>query len=153
MSRIVLTEGVVGGFVPATARQSIILDVEDDGSINFTHNILRKGTRDDYSTLTSPKQFTASATVSKFVDELVAAFRTLPRENPPGSEDIYGFDVSISIDYAPEGGQKFRWENRPNSGCVASDSSVVPSDEEKAKFKHYVDRLINLAKTHAVVEG
>lgn len=67
--------------------------------------------------------------VDALVGELQSILKTIPTENPRGSEDIYGLDTSIMW-----GSDDFVWENAGAQGCGGS-STVKATDEDKAKFK------------------
>lgn len=74
------------------------------------------------------------------VDELHGILKTLPTEKPPGSQDIYGLDTSISW-----GSADLEWQNGGPGGCSHGTSQVQPTEEEKAKFRRAVDIVKELA--------
>lgn len=61
--------------------------------------------------------------------ELQFILMTLPTEQPPGSEDIYGMDTSIMW-----GSDDFQWVNACTEGS-GEPSTVQVTDEQKEKFK------------------
>lgn len=68
------------------------------------------------------------------VDELHGILKTIPTEDPSGSEDIYGLDTSIAW-YS----QDLKWMNGSPQGCSGGTSSVQPTQEDKVKFKRAVE--------------
>ncbi len=56
--------------------------------------------------------------------------RRSPRRSPPGSEDIYGLDISIAW-----GSEDLMWQNGGPSGCGGGTSSVQATDEDKAQVQ------------------
>lgn len=80
----------------------------------------------------------------KLVDELHDILKTLPTEQPPGSEDIYGLDTSIAW-----GSDDLMWMNGGPQGCGGGTSSVQASNEEKAKFRRAVDIVNELVSKAA----
>lgn len=67
--------------------------------------------------------------VDALVEQLQSILKTLPTEDPKGSEDIYGLDTSIMW-----GSDNFVWENAGAQGCGTS-STVKATDKDKAQFK------------------
>lgn len=55
-------------------------------------------------------------------------------ESPPGSEDIYGLDISIAW-----GSEDLMWCNSGPEGCGGNESQVKASEEEKLHFKRAVE--------------
>ncbi|KAJ3213104.1 hypothetical protein HK099_007568 [Clydaea vesicula] len=141
MSRITITHGVVGGFMPPVPKKSAIIQVEDNGELSVTYNV-KKDNSKEYNTFSGTVKDNSFVS---FIDTLVSTFKTLPREDPPMSEDIYRFDHCISID----DGKGFRWENMPNQGCSVGRSTVQPTEEQRKQFKEACDGLFNLASSHA----
>ncbi|KAK7042681.1 hypothetical protein R3P38DRAFT_2891747 [Favolaschia claudopus] len=73
----------------------------------------------------APKSLDHSDDTSTLVDELHGILKTIPMEDPKGSEDIYGLNTSI-----------------------IGTSMVKPTEEDKAKFKRAVEivnTLVNKA--------
>ncbi|KAL5035883.1 hypothetical protein RTP6_003513 [Batrachochytrium dendrobatidis] len=93
-------------------------------------------------------KFPLSDAVKSLVDQTVNAFKELPMEEPKGGSDVYRMDTTIIVD-APN----FQWRNTPNQGCSYVPSSVIPTDDQKAAFTLFVERINKLADEHAVVEG
>lgn len=71
--------------------------------------------------------------VDVLVEELQTILKSIPTEDPPGSEDIYGFNTSILW-----GSDEFVWRNAGPQGCGGY-SNVRVNDEQKAKFKRALD--------------
>ncbi|TFY54976.1 hypothetical protein EVJ58_g8542 [Rhodofomes roseus] len=59
--------------------------------------------------------------------------KSIPTEQPPGSEDIYGLDTSIAF-----GSDDLMWMNGGPAGCGTGRSTVQATEEDKAKFKRAV---------------
>jgi len=55
-------------------------------------------------------------------------------ESPPGSEDIYGLDISIAW-----GSDDLMWCNSGPEGFEGSESQVKASEEQKLGFKRAVE--------------
>jgi len=65
---------------------------------------------------------------------LHSILKKLPVESPPGSEDIYGLDISIAW-----GSDDLMWCNSGPEGCRGSESQVKASEEQKLGFKRAVE--------------
>ena len=123
--------GIVGGFAPPepTSVKSVAYTVGTD-SLQITSS-------------SSPSSNLAPITVQKdgsvdvLVEELQSILKSIPTENPPGSEDIYGMDTSIMWGSTQDGNQ-FEWNNAGAQGCGGG-SSVQATDEQKAKFKRALE--------------
>ncbi|KAJ6496386.1 hypothetical protein C8R45DRAFT_985802 [Mycena sanguinolenta] len=87
------------------------------------------------------------AEVSALVEELHAILKTLPLEDPRGSEDIYGLDTSIMW-----GSEDLEWCNGGPAGCSGGKSMVQASQEEKDKFKRAVE-IVGVLVERAEREG
>lgn len=75
----------------------------------------------------------------KLVDELHDILKSIPTEQPPGSEDIYSLDTSIAWQ-----SDDIVWVNGGPSGCARGTSSIQPTEEDKAKFKRAVEIVTEL---------
>lgn len=73
------------------------------------------------------------------INELYSILKEIPTESPPGSEDIYGLDVSIAW-----GSQDLEWCNGGPSGCGGGHSEVQATDDDKKKFKRAVEIVNDL---------
>lgn len=62
-----------------------------------------------------------------------ARFQSIPVEQPPGSQDIYGLDTSIAFLSAD-----LEWYNGGREGCGGGPSFVQATPEQKEKFKKAV---------------
>ncbi|KAG8741372.1 hypothetical protein FRC10_002937 [Ceratobasidium sp. 414] len=78
---------------------------------------------------------------SHLVEELHSILKVLPREVPPGSEDIYGMDTSII--WVSE---NLEWANAGPQGFSGGNSSIRPTPEETVRFKRAVDIVTELAQ-------
>ena len=67
------------------------------------------------------------------VGELHDILQSIPTEQPPGSEDIYGLDTSIAFQ-----SDDLVWMNGGPEGCGMGASTVLPTVEDKAKFARAV---------------
>ncbi|KAJ3314786.1 hypothetical protein HDU76_002341 [Blyttiomyces sp. JEL0837] len=89
-TRIVVTEGVVGGFVAPVPKKSVILDFDPstkEASIQL--HTKRQGTRDTYDVMEG-KAAALTSDVQPLVADILSTFRSLPKEEPTGCEDVYG---------------------------------------------------------------
>jgi hypothetical protein len=73
------------------------------------------------------------------VEELHRILKSIPTEQPPGSEDIYGKDISIAW-----GSEDLQWMNQAPSGCTVMASDVQPTEEDKKKFERAVEIVNSL---------
>jgi hypothetical protein len=80
--------------------------------------------------------------IAKLVDELEGILKSIPTEQPPGSEDIYGLDTSIAW-----ANQEFEWYNGGPQGCGGGESFVKPTEEDRAKFKRAVEIAQKIAES------
>ena len=92
-----------------------------------------------------PKSLSASdPSTQELVGELHEILKSIPTEQPPGSEDIYKMDVGIAF-----GSDDLMWMNGGPSGCGGGKSEVQPTAEDKTKFKRaveIVETLVNKAQ-------
>lgn len=119
-----LSSGIVGGFAPPepTAHKSVTY-AAGTNSLQITSsssNLVQKKVEKDGS-------------VDLLVEELQTILKSLPIEDPPGSEDIYGLNTSIMW-----GSDELEWRNSGPQGCGGS-SSVQATDEQKAKFQRALE--------------
>ena len=132
--------GIAGGFAPPqpSAIQTVIRD-------NSSTSLQISSVKDlqDFRTLSEvqPKSLDlGDLDVTSLVDELHSILKELPTERPPGSEDIYGFDIGIAW-----GSEDLEWANGGPQGCVGGFSEVQATDDQKAKFKRAVEIVDVLA--------
>ncbi|KAJ7110273.1 hypothetical protein C8R43DRAFT_166438 [Mycena crocata] len=138
-----LQHGITGGFAPPTpnavysvspspdaSRLSITAAVRPDGTPSLQDNL-------GPQSLTEGKKQEADS----LVDELHTILKSIPTENPKGSQDIYGVDTSIEWR-----SDDFEWHNGGPQGCGGGNSSVKASEEDKAKFKRAVEIVEMLVK-------
>ena len=120
-----LPPGIVGGFLPPepTAHKSVTCAADSN-----TLQIISSSS----SNLT-PKKVEKDDSVDPLVEELQTILKSLPTEDPPGSEDIYGLNTSIMW-----GSDELEWRNSGPQGCGGS-SSVQATDEQKAKFQRALE--------------
>ncbi|EIW53769.1 uncharacterized protein TRAVEDRAFT_134014 [Trametes versicolor FP-101664 SS1] len=124
-----LQHGITGGFAPPTPEAIItITGIPTQNLLNITSAVRPKGTPSLQDG--APKSLSAAdAHTAALVAELKHILSTIPTESPPGSADIYGLDTSIAF-----GSDDLVWQNGGPQGCGGGQSSVVPTEEEKAKF-------------------
>ncbi|KAI0633928.1 hypothetical protein C8Q77DRAFT_1108506 [Trametes polyzona] len=139
-----LQRGITGGFAPPTPEAIVtITSIPTQNLLNITSAVRPKGT----PTLqdAAPKSVPASdPDTTALVSELKSILSSIPTESPPGSEDIYGLDTSIAF-----GSDDFFWQNGGPQGCGGGESSVKPTEEERAKFKRAVEIVEKLTEKEA----
>ncbi|KAI8330457.1 hypothetical protein BC941DRAFT_456746 [Chlamydoabsidia padenii] len=141
MFQIVLREGITGGFVGPTIKQVVEIRGDDAGA-SILHANLKTSSKSDYTTQTgslAPEQ------VQTLTRSLKDALAQLPIETPPGSEDIYGLDTSISFM-----SDDFQWQNGGPEGCGGGISDVQASPEQKQAFQTLVQSLVGTGQQFAV---
>ncbi|EIN14219.1 hypothetical protein PUNSTDRAFT_59646, partial [Punctularia strigosozonata HHB-11173 SS5] len=140
--------GITGGFAPPTPNHIFtVTRPENKESLNITAAVRPKGTPGLQSAV--PKSLGLSDVVGDskaeaLVEELHDILKNLPTEQPPGSEDIYGFDTSIAW-----GSEDLMWCNGSPQGCGGGQSEVQVTEEQKASFRRAVDivnELVNKAQ-------
>jgi hypothetical protein len=150
--RIVIAEGITGGFVPAIIKRQATFQ-STENHLEIESHILVPGSLLDYKSESKIIDLDLTS-ISQYVDK----FKHLPIPLP-GSHDFYGLglfrlvlivlDVGISID--DEGSSPFRWENSVHGGCDSTgedeDGQVIPSEVDKAVFKDFAEFLLGLAFT------
>ncbi|KAJ6496345.1 hypothetical protein C8R45DRAFT_157621 [Mycena sanguinolenta] len=138
-----LQRGITGGFAPPTpsAIYTLTQSPAQPNTIAVTLATRQDGQPLDAMSEAAPKFLPSSsdsnylgAEVSALVEELHAILKTLPLEDPRGSEDIYGMDTSIMW-----GSEDLEWCNGGPAGCSGGKSMVQASKEEKDKFKRAVE--------------
>ncbi|KAL1718914.1 hypothetical protein EV715DRAFT_252133 [Schizophyllum commune] len=129
-----LQHGITGGFAPPTPNAIHTLTRPlNQTTLAVTSAIRPEGTPSLQDAV--PKQLNAEdAHTTQLLDELHGILKSIPTEQPPGSEDIYGLDTSIAW-----GSDDLMWCNGGPSGCGGGESYVKPTEEEKAKFKRAVE--------------
>ncbi|KAH9919234.1 uncharacterized protein B0H18DRAFT_1086703 [Fomitopsis serialis] len=84
-----------------------------------------------YTITRTPSQpswnITAAVRATTLVGELYDILKSIPTEQPPGSEDIYGLDTSIAF-----GSDDLMWMNGGPAGCGTGTSTVQATAEDKA---------------------
>ncbi|KAB8217100.1 hypothetical protein BDV33DRAFT_177733 [Aspergillus novoparasiticus] len=128
-----LQKGIQGGFAPPTPTAILILAKDADNSYITIYESIRP---DDGAGMEDKPERTLNSSdeVEGLVTELYKILQDLPLEDPPGSEDIYGKDISISWS-----SDDFVWCNGGQQGCVGADSDVRPSETQRRKFTRAVD--------------
>jgi len=136
-----LQKGITGGFAPPTPKEIHVLTLSKDipNQLVVKSQVRKDGTPSLQSVSEQPKIVSLSKDNS-LVEELHEILKTLPTEKPPGSQDIYGLDTSISW-----GSPDLEWCNGGPSGCAHGTSEVQPTEEQKAKFERAVEIIKELA--------
>ncbi|KAH9831836.1 uncharacterized protein C8Q71DRAFT_780700 [Rhodofomes roseus] len=128
-----LQHGITGGFAPPTPSAIYtITGTPSQPAWNITAAVRPDGT----PSLSDEERKTLSATdagATTLVGELHGILKSIPTEQPPGSEDIYGLDTSIAF-----GSDDLMWMNGGPAGCGTGRSTVQATEEDKAKFKRAV---------------
>jgi len=143
-----IQKGITGGFAPPTPSYiATITRPLNSSSLNIEHASRQDGTANLGSF--APKTLGNDAEVNqasaeKLVDELHDILKSLPTEQPPGSEDIYGLDTSIFW-----GSDDLTWVNGGMGGGGGvtgqpGSSTVQPTTEQKAQFKRAVEIVQDL---------
>ncbi|KZT63285.1 hypothetical protein DAEQUDRAFT_680645 [Daedalea quercina L-15889] len=129
-----LQHGITGGFAPPTPSAIYtITGTPSQPAWNITAAVRPDGT----PSLQDEERKTLSATdaeATTLVSELHSILKSIPTEQPPGSEDIYGLDTSIAF-----GSDDLMWMNGGPAGCGTGTSTVQATEGEKAKFKRAVE--------------
>jgi len=137
---IVLTEGIVGGFVPAHVRlKVIVLPKEETVEIWAKLQPDRKA-KPRYVKGEVPRPEFENLTASIQAEK----FWKLPVESPRGSEDIYQLDTSLHVRLG-----KKSWSNGGPAGCVHGQSKIQTSGKQRRFFKQVVEQIEVSAKGHA----
>jgi hypothetical protein len=139
-SHLMTTQGIVGGFVPAHVSSRIIIT---RGKVGPEIHVMKQEGRN------APQTFFRGTVTEKQYEALFAQAKKLglwdlPREMPPGSEDIYQMDASINARYG-----KLAWRNGGPAGCVRGRSTVRANADQRRRFKELFEALAKFASTHA----
>ncbi|KIP09763.1 hypothetical protein PHLGIDRAFT_102312, partial [Phlebiopsis gigantea 11061_1 CR5-6] len=136
-----LQKGITGGFAPPTPSAIFTIDgAPGRPELHITSAVRPHGTPSLQDAL--PKSLSASdANTQQLVGELYSILKSLPTEQPPGSEDIYRADVGIAF-----ASGDFTWMNGGPRGCGGGTSSVHATPEEKTKFKRAVEIVETLVE-------
>ncbi|RHZ56072.1 hypothetical protein Glove_406g38 [Diversispora epigaea] len=143
MFKIQLTEGIVGGFKPATVRRRVEIEGDENGGI-ILHSTLKesKGNKNKYKTF---QGVLTSQQVGTFINNTKTTLTSLPTEDPMSGQDIYGFDTSI--EFYSEG---FEWRNGGPEGCGGQESEFSPTPEQKALFQELIQKIISISEQYAI---
>jgi len=139
-----LQKGITGGFAPPTPSEIHVLTLSTDRpnllAVDSHHRA--DGTPSLQAVNSEPKTVSLSddQTTLDLIEELHGILKTLPTESPPGSQDIYGQDISIAW-----GSQDLEWCNGGPSGVTGRPSTVQATAEEKAQFGRAVEIIRHLA--------
>ncbi|KAK7030895.1 hypothetical protein VNI00_014005 [Paramarasmius palmivorus] len=137
-----LQKGIVGGFAPPTPDHIYtVTRPKDHDSLNITAAVRPEGTPSLQDAVPKSLKHDDHA---HLVEELHGILKSIPTENPPGSEDIYGLNTSIAW-----GSEDLTWINGGPQGCTGGHSQVQPTEEDKKKFQRAVEivnELVNKAQ-------
>ena len=124
------------GFAPATP--TAIHSITRAASENSLSIQSAFPTNPSASSEDQPKVLSFSGTDDQehhsLVEELESILKSIPKEDPPGCEDIYGLDISIAW-----GSNDLQWCNAGPQGCNSFPSSVQPTEGDKKKFQRAVE--------------
>ncbi|CAJ0636762.1 4765_t:CDS:2 [Entrophospora sp. SA101] len=138
--RIVLVEGIRGGFKPPTVRRRIEINGDENGGVVNDSALVNRELKSKQGVVTSNQ-------VKEFSNDVRENLSKLPTESDQASEDIYGFDTSITFQ-----SEDFEWRNGCAEGCIQSISEVKPTAEQKAAFKALIEKVKSLGQQYAVNE-
>jgi len=139
-SYTMITEGIVGGFVPAHVRQRTVLITRDGKHQLYVMKQPRRGEAATYHAgKLDDMQFRS---LQDAITKL--GLSKLPVESPAGCQDIYEQDTSIAF-YA----DKNFWRNGGPGGCVRGVSKIQPKAEQKAVFRDAVALIKKTAENGA----
>ncbi|KAG0744925.1 hypothetical protein G6F57_008902 [Rhizopus arrhizus] len=140
--QIILREGITGGFAGPVVKQ--VVDIKGDSTgASIMQSTLKANSKTDYHTLAGSASIDD---LSYLLQLLKSQLSSLPTEQPVGSEDIYGQDISISFFT-----DNFQWSNGGPEGCSqGGKSSVKATSEDKEKFKELVSLLKGIGEQFAI---
>jgi len=139
--KVFLREGMVGGFVGPTIKQVVEINGDSNGAV-IAHSTLKPGSKFDYNQQSgevTPQE------IHSLMADLHSQLKQLPLEEPIGSDDIYGRDISLGFFTSD-----FQWQNGGPEGCTRSPSSTQPTEQQKAVFNELVDRVLSLGQMFAI---
>lgn len=141
-----MTQGVVGGIVPAHVRMQLVVVPAPHGhTVAFV---------DRSSAGTGPAFFigrdTDGRTASILREMETIGLWSLPVESPPGSADVYGMDTSLIVATPNRA-----WGNLGPGACMHGISDTRPTDDQVELFRRCVTALHGLRETatNATDEG
>ncbi|KAI9356076.1 hypothetical protein BD770DRAFT_323448 [Pilaira anomala] len=139
--QVVLREGITGGFAGPTIKQ--VVDIKGDNSgATIMQATLKPESKSDYHTQSGG---VSAEQVNNILELLKQELQNLPTEQPVGSADIYGQDVSLSF-FTDD----FQWSNGGPEGCSQGESEQQATPEQKEKFKELVDLVKGLGEQYAI---
>ncbi|KAI8096048.1 hypothetical protein BDF21DRAFT_458288 [Thamnidium elegans] len=139
--QVVLREGITGGFAGPTVKQVVDIKGDENGA-DIMQATLKPNSRSDYHTQVGG---VSSEQLNSFLELLKQELQALPTEEPQGSEDIYGQDISLSF-FSDD----FQWSNGGPEGCTQGESKQQASPEQKEKFKELVSVVKGLGNQYAI---
>ncbi|KAJ7754360.1 hypothetical protein DFH07DRAFT_920990 [Mycena maculata] len=135
-----LQHGITGGFAPPTPDAVYSLTQPLNATaLQITAAVRPAGTPSLQDA--APKLLARDESTTALVDELHGILKTIPMEDPKGSEDIYGLNTSIAW-----GSEDLEWYNGGPEGCSGGNSIVKATADDKAKFKRAVEIVEELVK-------
>ncbi|KAI7864684.1 hypothetical protein BDF14DRAFT_1884113 [Spinellus fusiger] len=139
--QLILRQGITGGFVGPVTKQ--VVQVKGDASgASILHANLKSDSKTDYVTQTG---VLSSTVIQEAMLQIKSQLKSLPVEEPVGSQDIYGLDTSIGF-FSDD----FQWQNGGPEGCGQDESSVQATPAQKEIFKALVALVIGLGDQHAL---
>ncbi|CAO3618826.1 unnamed protein product [Mucor hiemalis] len=139
--QVVLREGITGGFAGPTVKE--VVDIKGDNSgATIMQASLKPSSKTDYNTQAGGASY---EDLSGLLEQIKNQLQQLPTEEPVGSQDIYGQDISISF-FSDD----FQWSNGGPEGCSQGESNTQATPEQKEKFKELVDIVKGLGQQYAI---
>jgi len=134
--------GISGGFAPPTpsAIYTITQPLNAD-ALTISSFVRPDGTPGIQSKATPKSISSQDKHTASLIDELYGILKTIPTEDPPGSEDIYGLDTGIAW-----GSDDLEWMNGGPQGCSGGTSMVQATQKDKIKFKRAVEIVQELVQ-------
>jgi len=129
-----LQHGIRGGFAPPTPNEvHVITRMSGTPTTLLVRSDVRKKGEPELSSL-APKDVQLAGDKEAQIEELHKILKSLPTEQPPGSQDIYDMDTQIAW-----GSDDLEWCNGGPQGCGGGESSVQPTEAQKAQFSKAVE--------------
>ena len=123
---VIVTEGIVGGFVPAhVRRKTLIYENKGEYVVLVMTHASRRAERKFVKGSLSKKAATAL-----FAQLGAQGLWKLPVESPVGIEDIYRKDTSLTV----RTGDK-QWRNGGPGGCSRGKSKIQPTAKQRTAFQ------------------
>ncbi|KAF9043580.1 hypothetical protein BDZ89DRAFT_1034436 [Hymenopellis radicata] len=128
-----LQKGITGGFAPPTPNAIITVTRPlNQNTLNITSAVREIGTKGLAAAV--PKSIPHP---EELADELHSILKELPTEQPPGSQDIYGLDISIAW-----GSDDLMWCNGGRKAAAEAKAPPRPLMSRRQSSRE-LSRLLN----------